>query len=206
MTIEWNNVTWYSKIAAVVLFVGTFFLGFWLGTMKTEKVCVEVPRVVHRSAEQNNLTNTFPQTTATPVTVDTVSWKTYSKNGLSFKYPPSWATYDNRYSDNWFQILINRNPNNNKQVLDQIYGERERVVTSGASYYDQCHDGLCESLGSEEIYGTSKWMHLNKPLQCAGETCPTGEVYRTSNNGWNYYLEFNTAEDAKMILGTLQFI
>ena len=31
MHIEWNRVTWYSKLLAVVLFVGTFFLGFYLG-------------------------------------------------------------------------------------------------------------------------------------------------------------------------------
>lgn len=45
MTIEWNKVTWYSKIAAVVLFVGTFFLGFWLGRVETEIVYVEVPHI-----------------------------------------------------------------------------------------------------------------------------------------------------------------
>lgn len=31
MTIQWNKVTWYSKLVAVVLFVGVFFLGFYLG-------------------------------------------------------------------------------------------------------------------------------------------------------------------------------
>lgn len=31
MRIEWNKVTWYSKLLAVVLFVGTFFMGFYLG-------------------------------------------------------------------------------------------------------------------------------------------------------------------------------
>jgi hypothetical protein len=36
MTIEWNKVTWYSKLAAVILFVGVFWRGFWLGTMKAE--------------------------------------------------------------------------------------------------------------------------------------------------------------------------
>lgn len=208
MTIEWNKVTWYSKIAAVVIFVGTFFLGFWLGTMKIENVYVEVPRVVQRSVEQNNLINTLSQTTAT--SIDTVGWKTYenSKNGLRFKYPASWIISYNSFSDNWFQIFIDRNPSDTKQEPDQIFGEKEKVVTSGASYYEQCHAGLCEAIGSEEIYGTSKWIHLNKPLQCGGENCPspTSEVYRTSNNGWNYYLEFNTVEDAKMILGTLQFI
>lgn len=50
MTIEWNKVTWYSKLAAVILFVGTFFLGFWLGTMKAEKIYVEVPHIIHRTS------------------------------------------------------------------------------------------------------------------------------------------------------------
>lgn len=31
MKIEWNRVTWYSKLIAVIVFVGTFFVGFWLG-------------------------------------------------------------------------------------------------------------------------------------------------------------------------------
>jgi len=31
MKIEWNKVTWYSKVAAVVLFVLTFYIGFNLG-------------------------------------------------------------------------------------------------------------------------------------------------------------------------------
>jgi hypothetical protein len=31
MTIEWNKVTWYSKLIAVVLFVATFWLAFDLG-------------------------------------------------------------------------------------------------------------------------------------------------------------------------------
>lgn len=53
MTIEWNKVTWYSKIVVVIIFVGTFFLGFWLGTMKTEKVYVEVPHLVaHTTTSQ----------------------------------------------------------------------------------------------------------------------------------------------------------
>lgn len=29
--IEWNKVTWYSKLLAVILFVAVFFLGFYLG-------------------------------------------------------------------------------------------------------------------------------------------------------------------------------
>jgi hypothetical protein len=31
MKIEWNKVTWYSKLLAVVIFVATFYLGFYFG-------------------------------------------------------------------------------------------------------------------------------------------------------------------------------
>lgn len=31
MNIEWNRVTWYSKLAAVIIFGLTFWLGFYLG-------------------------------------------------------------------------------------------------------------------------------------------------------------------------------
>lgn len=36
MKIEWNKVTWYSKLAAVIVFVGTFVLAFWLGTVSQQ--------------------------------------------------------------------------------------------------------------------------------------------------------------------------
>jgi len=40
MSIEWNKVTWYSKILAVVLFVAVFWIGFHLGSFSksTDKV------------------------------------------------------------------------------------------------------------------------------------------------------------------------
>ena len=31
MSIKWKTVTWYSQMIAIILFVGIFFLGFWLG-------------------------------------------------------------------------------------------------------------------------------------------------------------------------------
>lgn len=33
MKVEWNRVTWYSKLAAVIVFVGTFAVAFWLGML-----------------------------------------------------------------------------------------------------------------------------------------------------------------------------
>ena len=36
MKIEWNKVTWYSKLIAVIVFVATFFVGFYLGKETTK--------------------------------------------------------------------------------------------------------------------------------------------------------------------------
>ena len=33
MKIQWNKVTWYSKVAALIIYVGTFALAFYLGRM-----------------------------------------------------------------------------------------------------------------------------------------------------------------------------
>ena len=46
MKILWNKVTWYSKLLAVVLFVGVFWLGFWLGTFRAQKIYIEVPHII----------------------------------------------------------------------------------------------------------------------------------------------------------------
>lgn len=36
MTIEWNKVTWYSKLLAVIIFVATFWIAFYLGEQYRE--------------------------------------------------------------------------------------------------------------------------------------------------------------------------
>ena len=35
MKIQWNNVRWYSKLLAMIVFVGTFVLAIWLGMSYT---------------------------------------------------------------------------------------------------------------------------------------------------------------------------
>jgi hypothetical protein len=37
MSIEWDKVTRLSQVVAIVLFVGVFVLGFWLGTVYEAK-------------------------------------------------------------------------------------------------------------------------------------------------------------------------
>ena len=46
MRIEWNKVTWYSKLAAAIIFVATFFIGFYLGRQ------YEAARITANHAEE----------------------------------------------------------------------------------------------------------------------------------------------------------
>src|ERR1051326_4846374 len=43
MAVQWNKVTWYSKLLAVVLFVAVFYIGFNLGQQKKEITSVKAP-------------------------------------------------------------------------------------------------------------------------------------------------------------------
>ena len=57
MKIEWNKVTWYSKVVAVVLFVATFYVGFYLGEQNqtVQDSLVEVIDVVVMDGEASKL-------------------------------------------------------------------------------------------------------------------------------------------------------
>lgn len=51
MKIEWNKVTWYSKLAAVILALAIFTLGFYFGKEfeKVKNIKLNVNgRLVHR--------------------------------------------------------------------------------------------------------------------------------------------------------------
>lgn len=60
MKIQWNKVTWYSKIAAVVLGIGIFALGIYVGVLYQRgldaieiaaKLKIKMPSVVERKTE-----------------------------------------------------------------------------------------------------------------------------------------------------------
>ena len=42
MKIEWNKVTWYSEVLAIILFVAIFYLGFYLGKEEEKVNDVEI--------------------------------------------------------------------------------------------------------------------------------------------------------------------
>jgi membrane-bound inhibitor of C-type lysozyme len=48
MKIEWNKVTWYSKVMAIVIYVGTFALAFYLG-----QLCGQAKAIINQAPVQN---------------------------------------------------------------------------------------------------------------------------------------------------------
>lgn len=57
MQIEWNRVTWLSQIVAIVMFVGVFALGFYLGQQYQMKAFenalkAELDQMVYDAQEQ----------------------------------------------------------------------------------------------------------------------------------------------------------
>ncbi len=58
MTIEWNKVTWYSKLAAVVVFLATFLVAFNLGILweqtHIETALFETPSATNSTSGKTN--------------------------------------------------------------------------------------------------------------------------------------------------------
>ncbi len=71
MKIEWNSVTWYSKLLAVVVFVVALFVAFCLGIQYEQmRVAREKMVLSELSAEEKNQQSS-EETKPTPLTVST---------------------------------------------------------------------------------------------------------------------------------------
>ncbi|HVO28472.1 MAG TPA: hypothetical protein VMT81_00615 [Candidatus Paceibacterota bacterium] len=101
MAIQWNKVTWYSKLVALALFVALPFIGFWYGMQYGEIIAP--------------LNNPIPAPSGPPAVADPASdpyyanvaeWQTDQniQGGWSIAYPIDFPTTDD-YSaapmDNW---------------------------------------------------------------------------------------------------------
>ena len=76
---KYNQVTWYSKVIAMVLFIALPFVGFYLGMKYQEGINPQI----------NNVVNTTPKSdTKTVVNTDKVTVKTTYENGV-LKYSGS---------------------------------------------------------------------------------------------------------------------
>lgn len=102
MKIEWNKVTWYSKIIALVLFVALPFAGFWLGVRYGETKQYTTDVFVH----EESVTPSASASESVDSYYKNISeWQTDQNNGgWSIAYPIDFETND-VYSptpvDNW---------------------------------------------------------------------------------------------------------
>ena len=92
--IEWNKVTWYSKLLAVILFVGlvcgVFYFGIWYQRQTSPAVTTPLPtptsalkdsEISYPVGFSQELSNT-----------STEGWRTYkNKNGWEVQYPADWS-------------------------------------------------------------------------------------------------------------------
>ena len=107
MQIEWNKVTWYSKAVAVVLFVGTFLLGLYLGSEYQKSISAPTlgeeiipdsnkPQKEKETRSENPAKteeNVSSQKSLTQTTEKKVGLTTYVDKGYgySFTYPSAWV-------------------------------------------------------------------------------------------------------------------
>ncbi|MDR3572205.1 MAG: hypothetical protein P4L81_08565 [Candidatus Pacebacteria bacterium] len=89
--IQWNKVTWYSKLFALVLFVALPFIGFYYGVQYGKLVGAANRQLLSSAA--NTSIETLPAYYATPS-----EWQTDANNtngGFSIAYPIDFDTQDN---------------------------------------------------------------------------------------------------------------
>lgn len=91
MKIEWNKVTWYSKMIALALFVALPFVGFYCGIQYGKAVAV----IGQMSATGTGAGNTAP---GTGYYSNPAEWQVDANNtagGFSISYPLDFDTQDN---------------------------------------------------------------------------------------------------------------
>lgn len=97
MNVEWNKVTWYSKIIALVLFVALPFVGFYYGTKYGETL-----RLIASVASSTSAAGVGAQAAAPNYAAEyyanVAEWQTDANNmsgGFSIAYPIDFDAQDN---------------------------------------------------------------------------------------------------------------
>lgn len=91
MKIKWNTVTWYSKLAAVVVFLATFIIAFDLG-ISWEEAHIETGIITTSSTIHRNTSNQTPVSTTTPTTTSASPGSLGAHCGGFIRNAPTCAT------------------------------------------------------------------------------------------------------------------
>jgi hypothetical protein len=93
MKIEWNKVTWYSKMLALILFVALPFIGFYYGMNYGEMIAV-----LGRTPTTGTIATSTAQNSTASYYNTPSEWQTDANNtagGFSIAYPIDFSAQDN---------------------------------------------------------------------------------------------------------------
>jgi hypothetical protein len=92
MQIQWNKVTWYSKLIALVLFVALPFIGFYYGTQYGKTIAL-----IGQPSTSLNVTSTQPSNDGlVAYYTNPAEWQTdTNSNVFSISYPIDFDAQDN---------------------------------------------------------------------------------------------------------------
>jgi hypothetical protein len=99
MRIKWNEITWYSKIIALILFIALPFIGFYCGAQYGKMIGTTNQRLLLASSEKNNSVVVQNSGNNLPLYYTTPSeWQldaNNTKGGFSIAYPIDFSVQDN---------------------------------------------------------------------------------------------------------------
>jgi len=192
MRIEWNKVTWYSKLFALLLFVTLppigFYLGVQYGKVRGELRHVQLELLYQKlsSPRYNEAPVRFPSSvTPSPeisfATVDTSNWKTYrnEKYGFEVKYPPRLSLGLDNYSSDF-----DENTSKEGFVLYNPTIEPSYCHTNAANVTDCYNDGF--GFG---IYSNDQKDKIIQRIQNSQTNNENNSTFTQGTyNGAHYYL------------------
>lgn len=211
--IQWNKVTWYSQLAALVIGVAIFFLGFYVGQSQAP-LMVTSEQVVTETPAQSDALTEAPEMpiqsdasgegraegrTDTYTTHDVIEgWQTYQgpqdTYPVVFQYPADWKVDDSSTSER-FQVSVgqDKESRNPADVYSNI-GVSEGITGS-------CFFGKPMLVGGEDALVTEWGGNLNGEEKTICLHTRTGQQYSIS-------LLARTPEDKEVlnkIFSTLHF-
>jgi hypothetical protein len=97
MKIKWNEITWYSKMIALILFVALPFIGFYYGAQYGKMISAPDQQFLSEASQNNN--TAIKNGNALPLYYTTPSeWQldaNNTKGGFSIAYPIDFSVQDN---------------------------------------------------------------------------------------------------------------